>query len=111
MPFSAARPLMASRISRDMDLLLDQVGTLDVAVGDRDDPGVRGDGDLGVRGADDLAGEALVSFARVAGADARLAPHEAAEVRRLGQRTLGPRRGDLERVLLPHVGELAGDAL
>ena len=49
---------MASRISRDMRLLLDEVGTVDVVVRDRDDAGVGGDRHLGVGGPDELAGEA-----------------------------------------------------
>ena len=39
-------------------LLLDEVGTVDVGVRDRDHAGVGGDRHLGVGGADELAGEA-----------------------------------------------------
>ena len=41
----------------------------------------------------------------------RAAADVAAEVLGLGQRPLGPGRGDLERVLLAHGGEVPGDAL
>ena len=67
-------------------------------------------------GAHELAGEALTARspaalgrsrdrARVARAHARAAADEAAEVRGLGQRALGARRGDLERVALAQVGQ------
>src|SRR6476659_4051366 len=111
-PFSTASAFMASRISRDMSvLLLDEVGSADVGVRDGDDPVVGGDGDLRVVGADELAGEGRVAVAGVAGANPGAAAEEAAVVRRLGQRALAARRGDLERVGLADVRKQVGDAL
>ena len=55
-----------------------------------------------------LAGEAAAAVGlRAAGAHARAPADEAAEVLGLGERALGPGRGDLERVALAHVGEVA----
>src|SRR5438445_11685191 len=58
-PFSRASACMASRISRDMPLLLDQVRTADLRIGDRDDAPVGRQGDLLVGRSDELPGEAL----------------------------------------------------
>ena len=73
---------------------------MDLGVGDRDHPVVGGERHLVVGGADQLAGERLAAVARIARAHARAAADEAAEVVGLGQRALGPGRGDLERVAL-----------
>src|SRR5215218_2815511 len=112
MPFSRASACMASTISRDMGgLLLDEVRTVDVGVRDGDHAGRGGDRHLAVRGADELAREALVAVARLAGADAGAAAEEAAEVGGLAERALQSRRGDLEGVALAELGELVGDPL
>ena len=77
---------------------------MDLGVRDRDDPGVRGDGDLGVGRVEQLAGEAAAAVVVAARADARLATDEAPEMLRLGQRPLRAGRGDLQRVLLADLG-------
>src|SRR3954454_18955231 len=110
MPFSRARAPMASRISRDMRLLLHQVGPGDVVVGDGDDPGRGGDRHLGLRGADELTGERLVPCVVLARPDAGAPAEEAAEVRRLRQGALDARTGDLEGVVLADLGKEARDA-
>src|SRR5215813_3947553 len=102
---------MASTISRDMSLLLDQVRTVDVGVRDRDHAGRGGDRHLVIRGADELAREALVPVALVARADAGRTAQEAAEVGGLGEGPLDAGRGDLERVPLPDLAELVGHPL
>src|SRR4051794_7012077 len=103
MPFSRARAVMASRISRDMVLLLlglDEVGSRDGVVRDRDDAGAGGDRHLRLRGADELAGERLVPVVLFTRAHARPAPDEAPEVLGLAQWTLWARRGHGQAVLL-----------
>ena len=57
------------------------------------------------------AGEAALALDRLASANPDPAAHEAAEVLGLGQRAIGPRRGDLERPCLEQVAELVGDPL
>jgi hypothetical protein len=84
---------------------------MDVGVRDRDDAGVGGDGDLVVGGAQQLALEGAAAVVLAAGAHARPAADEAAEVLRLDERALGAGRGDLERVALPDLAEVPGDAL
>src|SRR3954452_1179563 len=112
MPFSTARACMASRISRLMGwLLLDEVGSVDVAVGDLHDPGVGGQGDVRVARADELAREAAMPLDGVAGADPRATTEEAAVVIGLGQRTLDAGRGDLQRVALADLRQRERDAL
>src|SRR3954462_11948587 len=115
MPLSCARARTASTISWDMwRSVLHEVGTVDLGVRDGDHPGVGGDGDLGVRGAHQLAREAPATVVvGMAGADSHAgAPaEEAAEVLGLGERALGPGRGDLERVVLADLAEVARDAL
>ena len=64
-----------------------------------------------LRGAEKLAGEALVPVLGLARAHARAATEKAAEVLRLGQRALGPRRGDLQPVVHQHVAQVVGDPL
>src|SRR3954453_20004881 len=96
MPFSRSSTWTASTISLDMLSALQQVAAVDVGVRDRDDPGVGGDRDLVVAGADQLAGEALAPAVVLVRAHANLPPDVAAEVLGLGQRALGSRRGDLE---------------
>src|SRR3954451_10359599 len=96
MPFSRSRTSTASTISLDMRSALQQVAAVDVGVGDRHDPGVGGDRDLVVAGADQLAGEALAPAVILARAHPRLAAQVATEVIGLGERALGSRRGDLE---------------
>src|SRR5215212_10891786 len=100
MPFSRASAVIASRISRDMWLLLHQVRSGDVGVRDGDHAAVGGDRDRVVGGADELPREAVVSVVVAAGAHARLAADEATEVLRLGERALRTGARDLERVLL-----------
>src|SRR5450759_1343832 len=137
MPFSRASACMASRISRDISgppLLLDEVRTTDLRVGDRDDAPVGGEGDLAVGSSHELSGEALGALggrrpigigrprspyrsgARAhspegwvpggwVGQHACAATDEAAEVVGLGQGTFAARRGDLERVALANIRE------
>ena len=108
MPFSRASACMASRISRDMGYSLDEVGSGDGVVRDRDDAGVGGDRDLRLGGSDELTGEGPVPLARLAGADPRAAAEEPAEVVGLRQRPLAARRGDLERVVLADLRQERG---
>src|SRR4051794_14021395 len=94
MPFSRANAVMASRISRDMVLLLlglDEVGSGDGVVRDGDDAGAGGDRHLRLGSSHELAGERLVAIVLVAGANASAPTDEAPEVLRLAERTLGPR--------------------
>ena len=84
---------------------------MDVGVRDRDDAGVGGDRHLVVGGADELAGERRVAVVRARACARGAAAEEAAEVVGLGQRALGARRGDLERVALADRRELVRDAL
>src|SRR5260370_31347477 len=96
MPFSRASAFMASRISRDMPLLLDEVGTTNVAVWDCDDTLLGGDRDLLVRCADELAGDAWVRAIRGrrtagGGAHTRAPADEPAGVVGLRQRPLRAR--------------------
>src|SRR5215210_2465807 len=87
---------------------------MDLGVGDGDHAGVRGDGDLGVRGAHELAGEAPAAVVIGVGGtypDAGAAAEVAAEVLGLGERALRPRRRDLERVLLADLAEVLRHAL
>ena len=84
---------------------------MDLGVRDGDHPGVGGNGDLVIRGAEQLAGEAAVPVVLAAGAHARTAADVTAEVVRLGERALRPRRGHLERVGLAHAGQVLGHAL
>src|SRR4051794_34787237 len=111
MPFSRPRVLTASTISADMFSVSHEVRTMDVGVGDRDDAGVGGDGDRIIGGVQQFAGEGLAALVCTAGADLRAAADVAAEVLGLGERALDPRRGDLQRVLLPHVRKVMGHAL
>src|SRR3954454_6318004 len=98
MPFSRASAPIASRISRLMRLLLDQVGTVDVVVGDLHDPRVGGQDDLGLARSDELAGEAATAVVVAARAHARTLTEVAAEVVGLGQRALATGRGNLQPV-------------
>jgi hypothetical protein len=84
---------------------------VDVGVRDGDHAGGGGDRHLLVRRADELAREALVAVARLAGPDAGAAAEEAAEVRGLGERTPAAGRRDLERVALADVAEVVRHAL
>src|SRR3954463_3260303 len=111
MPFSRSSTCTASTISLDIRSALQQVAAIDLGVRDRDDPGVGGDGDLGVARADQLAGEGLAPTVLVAGAHAGAAPDVAAEMVRLGERALGPRRGDLESRLEKDVPQMVRHAL
>ena len=89
MPFSAARPLMASRISRDMRATPRRGWNGGCRrTGSVDDAGVGGDRHLVVRRADQLAGERPAAVVALARAHARAAAEEAAEVVGLGQRAL-----------------------
>src|SRR3954447_21993832 len=103
LPFSRASAVMASRISRDMVLLLlglDEVGSGDGVVRDRDDAGAGRHRDLGLGGAHQLAGERLVAVVLVARSHARTPTDEPPVVLRLAERTLDSRRGDGQAVLL-----------
>src|SRR3954451_19162724 len=111
MPFSRACAPIASRISRLMRLLLDQVGTVYVGVGDLHDPAVGGQDDLALARADELAGEAAVPVVRLARAHLRAAADVAAEVIGLGERPLATGRGDLQAMALADGLELVGHAL
>src|SRR5690349_7166831 len=91
MPFSRASAVMASRISRDMVLLLlglDEVGSGDRVVRDRHDAGACRDRDLGLGRAHQLAGERLVAVVRLARPHARSPTDEPPVVLRLAERTL-----------------------
>src|SRR3954452_7774086 len=106
MPFSRARACMASTISRDICfLLLDQVRTVDVGVRDGDHARGGGDRHLLVRGADELAREALVAVAPVGCGNAGPGTQEAAEVRGLRERALDAGRGPLEGIALTELDE------
>src|SRR5438128_532906 len=78
----------------------DKVRAGDLLIGNRNDPDSGGDRDLLLRGAYQLAGQALVPVAGLTQAHFRALPEEATEVLRLGQRTVLSRRGHLDRVLL-----------
>ena len=71
---------------------------MDVGVGDRDDAGVGGHGDLVFGGVEQLARERAAAVVVAARTDTRAPADVAAEVLGLGERALGPRRGDLQRV-------------
>jgi hypothetical protein len=71
----------------------------------------RGDRDLLLRGADELAGHRLVSRARLAQPHARVTAEEAAVVLGLRQRTVLAGRGDLQRVAVAIVAQMPGDPL
>src|SRR6185312_5609954 len=115
MPFSRASACIASRISRDIAgfLLLDQVGTANLRVRDRDHAAVRGERHLILGSPHQLSCEAAhrarrtvrrtVDGPRMAHAHTRAPADEAPEVRGLGQRTVAAGRGDLQRVTLAEV--------
>src|SRR5579863_4041079 len=112
-PFSRASACIASRISRDMCLLLHQMGSPDRRVGDGDDALGKAERDLLWARADQLAGQCVSPRERGAGlgSHAGATPDEAAEMLGLGQRALRTGRADLEAVLLAQVTERLGDAL
>src|SRR4051794_15890908 len=114
MPFSRARAVMASRISRDMVLLLlglDEVGSRDGVVRDRDDAGAGGDRHLRLGSSHELAGERLVAVVLLARAHASSPTDEPPEVLRLAEGPLRTGRGDGEAVLLQQLRERVRDAL
>src|SRR3954453_1370558 len=112
MPLSCARARTASTISWDMwRSVLHEVGTVDLGVRDGDHPGVGGNGDLVIRGAEQLAGEAAVPVVLTPGADPGAAADGAAEVLGLGERSLLPGAGHLEGVFLAQLRQQPGDAL
>src|ERR1700722_13923689 len=87
--FSAARPLTASTISLDIASVSGyEVGADDLLVGDRDDAVAGRDRDIPLRGADQLAGQLLVSFSGVAQPNARPPTEEPGVVLGLGQRSV-----------------------
>src|ERR1700758_681260 len=97
--FSAARPRTASTISLDITSVSRyEVGAGDLLVGDRENAPLSGDRHVGVRGADQLAGHALVSVARLPQAHACVPAEEPRVVLRLGQRTVLAGGGHLERI-------------
>src|SRR3954463_10512459 len=98
-PFSRSRTRTASKISLLMRSALQQVASVDVRVRDRHDPVVGRHRYLAVARAHELACESPAPVVVLAGAHARLPADEAAKVLRLCERTLRPRRGDLERVV------------
>src|SRR4051794_31301409 len=89
MPFSVPSARTASTISCDMALVLHEVGTGDLGVRDGQHARVGGDGDLEVRGAHQLAGEAPAAVVVASCAHSGAPADEAAEVLRLGEGTLG----------------------
>src|SRR3954454_13999563 len=111
MHFSRASAPIASRISRLMWLLLHQVGTVDVGVGDLDDSGVGGQDDLVVVCADQLAGEGLATIVIAPRPHASAAADVAAEVVVLGERPLAARRRALQRLAISRRSDLVVDAL
>src|SRR6476661_4357806 len=96
MPFSRSSTWTASTISLDIRSPLQQVAAVDLGVGNRDDPRVGGDGDLRVARSDELPGEALVTAALLARTHPRATTDVTAEVLRLRERPLRPRRRHLE---------------
>src|SRR3954468_5096363 len=103
MPFSRPSAVMASRISRDMVpllLRLDEVGSGDGVVRDRDDAGAGGDRHLRLGSSHELAGERLVAVVRFARSHAGTPTDEPPEVLRLAEGTLWAGRGDGQPVLL-----------
>src|SRR3954471_959504 len=111
MPFSRPRTRTASTISCDMSSVSQQVRAVDVRVRDRDDAGVGGDRDPVVGRAEELPGERRVAVVLSARPHAGAPADVAAEMVWLGQGAAWARRGDLERVLLAHGGEVVGHAL
>src|SRR3954466_2627948 len=96
MPFSRASAVMASRISRDMVLMLlglDEVGSGDGVVRNGDDAAACGDRHLRLGSSHELAGERLVAVVLLTGADPCAATDEPPEVLRLAERALGAGRG------------------
>src|ERR1700746_2011435 len=61
MPFSRSSAFIASRISRDMALVLEQGRAADIGVGNRDHALLRGQRDLLIGARDELAREAPAS--------------------------------------------------
>src|SRR3954468_10145247 len=111
MPFSRPRVLTASTISADMSSVSHEVRTMDVGVGDRQDAGVRGHGDLVFRGVQELSGEGAASVVIAAGADPRAPADVAAEVLGLRERTLPTGRGHFQCVLLAQFRKVMSDPL
>src|SRR3954447_18661447 len=111
MPFSRSRTWTASTISLDIRSALQQVAAVDVGVGDRDDPSVGSDRHLGLARADQLAREASAAAVLLACAHARPTTDVAPEVVRLGERTLGAGRADLEARLHEDVAQVTRHAL
>src|ERR687894_199218 len=114
MPFSRPRTVIASRISRDIGLLLDEVGTVDLGVRDRNEGGrtaIHRDRHGVVGGGHELAGERRVAVEGIPSTNPRAAAEVAAEVLWLGERAPGPGRGDLECVALAHLGQRLRDEL
>src|SRR3954451_18932497 len=110
-PFSRSRTRTASRISLLMRSALQQVASIDFRVRDRHDPRVRGHRDLAVARADELASEGPAPVVLVSRAHARASPDEAAEVLWLGERALGARGRDLERVVGKQLTKMVRDPL
>src|SRR3954447_7535194 len=110
-PFSRSRTRTASTISLLMRSALQQVASVDVRVRDRDHPVVGRHRHLTVARADELPGEGHTPVVLLACAYASLPAYEAAEVMRLGQGTLRPRRGDLQRVVDEQVAQVIRHAL
>src|SRR5450759_6005418 len=110
--FSAARPRTASTISLDMDSFSGyEVGADDLLVGNRDHAVLRGDGDLPIRGADQLTGQLLVRALgqrRVTAEPHAGTPAEKARVvLGLGKGAVLTRRRDLERKALAVISQMA----
>src|SRR6185437_2074155 len=111
MPFSRSRTRTASKISLLMRSALQQVASVDLHVRDRHDPVVGRHRHLAVARAHELAGERLASVVLLARAYARPPAHEAAEVVRLRERTLGTRRRNLQRVVDEQIAQVVCHAL
>src|SRR5689334_15985675 len=111
MPFSRSRTRTASKISLLMRPALQQVAPVDVRVRDRHAPVVGRHRHLAVAGADQLPGERPASVVLLARAYARPPAYEAAEVVRLGERTLGTRGRNLQRVVDEQIAQVVRHTL
>src|SRR4051794_40440325 len=115
MPFSLSRTPTASMISLlispSSPLILEQVAAVDVRVRDRDDAAVRGQRDLFVGRADELARKALLAVAGLAQAHPGALAEVAPEVLRLGERATRAGRGDLEPEVREQVAQVSGHPL
>src|SRR5919201_4349317 len=110
-PFSRSRTRTASRISLLMRSALQQVASVDVRVRDGHDARVGSHRDLAVARSDELAREGLAPVVVLARAHTRATTHEATEVLRLGERSLGTGRRNLQRVVHEQIAQMTRDPL